>query len=328
MFYHKDPNYFRSTLLITTNTIIAYVIAYKLIAPWIIEIGSVRRLMFSVASFTIIYSLVVILLFAVGILNLPFPFNAFDYTITFMLGLLLVIGMTIYVAALALYMVINTLSLTLESYELLENSYKKELEVLKLQISPHFISNALLNLKQHIRQQDKERSIVYCQELLQLITKQLNGNTISGIPLFEELNLLERYLQMEQRRLNNNFSYEISVENEELDELLIPPMLLQPIIENSILHGFNPEVFKSKGLLKISIIKKNSGDIIILIEDNGLGKKADSNKIHEGRDSISTENIKKRINLINELGIHFIQKKTLLHNNGATIELSISQPIP
>src|SRR5699024_4920749 len=91
------------------------------------------------------------------------------------------------------------------------------------------------------------------------------------ITLKEELNLIRYYISLEEKRFDNNFNFSINKSHPELvNELLIPPLLLQPFVENAIWHGLLPSPHKQKEI-QIDIIKKTS-TVEISIEDNGVGR--------------------------------------------------------
>ena len=98
-------------------------------------------------------------------------------------------------------------------------------------------------------------------------------------------------------------------------------MLLQPLVENSIGHGFNAAIFTGKGQLTIDIKKIDAGLVSVVVADNGVGTKALTGN-HKNRKSIALDNIEKRIQLINEIGDFYIMNKKA-DTTGTTIELQI-----
>ena len=149
--------------------------------------------------------------------------------------------------------------------------------------------------------------------------KFTNANTVK---LKEELSWIEYYLQMEQQRMFHSFNYHISIDDTNLYDKEIPPMLLQPIIENSIIHGFSKEIFKGNGLINISIRTSGKNIIIITISDNGAGTSADK-LTEKDRPSIATLNINKRINLINETRLFHIKRTQNINHQGCTNTIHI-----
>lgn len=101
-----------------------------------------------------------------------------------------------------------------------------------------------------IRNQEKDKALQYNKELIDLFDEQLKFSNAEMILLKDELNWVEYYINVEKHRMQNNFTYQLDIENEEILSFEIPPMILQPLIENSIHHGFNPAYFNGNGLLK------------------------------------------------------------------------------
>jgi LytS/YehU family sensor histidine kinase len=212
--------------------------------------------------------------------------------------------------------------LSRESYELLTKTYQEEINALRLQMNPHFISNALNNLNSIIRSEDKEKALAYTTEIKELVGEQLKYATEDAIKIQEELSWLEYYLQVEQQRLANSFDYTINIPDDSVYLLNIPPMLLQPLVENSIGHGFNAAIFTGKGQLTINVKNIDDGLISVVVADNGVGTKTLPGN-HKNRKSIALENIEKRIQLINEIGDFYIVMRKNADITGTTIELQI-----
>ncbi len=176
----------------------------------------------------------------------------------------------------------------------------------------HFIFNSLNSIQYFINTQDKLSANKYLTNFAKLIRKNLDSATAEGnvITLGEELERLELYLSLESMRFKDRFDYEISAKGVDTESVLIPPMLMQPFIENSIIHGILPNE-KRKGLIKIDIEEK--GDYLnVSIEDNGIGiNKSLSSKLAMDGDhkSQGMEITSKRIELIQKIA-----------NNGISLE--------
>lgn len=145
---------------------------------------------------------------------------------------------------------------------------KKELEIraLQAQINPHFLSN-ILNTVSYIASLKKEDNIV---NLVNSIVNLLNGcmkNDNSQITVEEEISLLKSYITMQEYRLFGRFSVEFSIEPSVMS-CLIPRFLLQPILENALIHGIEPS--GKKGLIVIKGYKKDD-TLCFSITDNGVG---------------------------------------------------------
>ncbi|WP_407400403.1 sensor histidine kinase [Treponema sp.] len=166
-----------------------------------------------------------------------------------------------------------------------ENRIKLEhslISVSQSQIQPHFVNNVLYNIKV-LYSADPERA----ERMLDNLSKFLNGNkdafdTGSIHPFERELEHVKCYLEIEKERFDNiSVVYDIGVQ-----DFLLPPLTLQPIVENSIQHGLRPK--KSGGTITVSTYRKD-GNIIISVKDNGIGfdmtKPMDSGRKHLGMEN-------------------------------------------
>ncbi|APG65746.1 hypothetical protein LPB136_10385 [Tenacibaculum todarodis] len=154
-------------------------------------------------------------------------------------------------------------------------------EALQSQMNPHFIFNALNSIKLYIINNEQKNAVYYLNKFAKLIRKILEASNVKEISLREELETMELYMSIENIRFNNEINYTFSVdENLKLDSIKIPPLVLQPFIENAIWHGLSSK----KGIKKIalSVTKTEEDYILISIEDNGIGRKA-SAKIKAGK---------------------------------------------
>lgn len=146
-----------------------------------------------------------------------------------------------------------------------------ELKALKAQLNPHFIFNCLNAIRNLVQKEDNELATEYLSDFSSFIRRALHYTETKFITLEEELELCQLYLRMEQLRFEQGFSYEISIaENVQVDFIKVPPMLLQPLLENAIWHG----LLHKKGERKILIrVEAQEEQVICTIEDNGIGRK-------------------------------------------------------
>ncbi|MDN5215828.1 tetratricopeptide repeat protein [Fulvivirgaceae bacterium BMA12] len=174
-----------------------------------------------------------------------------------------------------------------------------ELKVLLSQMNPHFIFNSLNSISDYISKHDTEKANHYLLKFSSLMRMTLESSERKEISLEEDLKLIETYLQIESMRLNHKFTYEIKIDPAiDVSNTLIPPLILQPFIENSIWHGIS----KKAGNGKISLEIKRDGDFIVYsVEDDGIGRQnaAKENKLHEH--SMGTKISQNRISIINKL---------------------------
>jgi hypothetical protein len=175
------------------------------------------------------------------------------------------------------------------------------------QMNPHFIFNSLNSIQHFIVQNDQFQANNYLTNFSGLIRKILDNSKKNLIPLNEEINTLSLYLGMEKLRFENGFDYQIIKDNRiDYYETMIPPMLLQPFVENAIWHGLMP--LKTQGSLIISF--SFSEDFYhCIIEDNGIGREM-AKKVRGHKEShVSTgiQNVQERIELLNKMNKKRIQ---------------------
>lgn len=147
-----------------------------------------------------------------------------------------------------------------------------EMTALRAQMNPHFIFNALNSIKLYVVSNEPKTAALYLTKFSKLIRSILNNSKSKLVSIEDELTALELYIQMEQFRFNFKFDYEINVDEDVDQEFTeIPPMLLQPYVENAIWHGLMHK-HDGKGELCIHI-KVKEGNLEFIIEDNGIGRK-------------------------------------------------------
>lgn len=201
---------------------------------------------------------------------------------------------------------------------LVENDkLKLEQKTFQLKISPHFIFNTVSNLQGLISEKETTKSISYLTKFARLMRNILEYEKEDFISVEDEIRLLEDYMQLQQMRFKTSFEYSITVnDNVHPYFQLIPPMLLQPFVENSIIHGFGNIDY----IGKINIIFENKTDYMeIIIEDNGRGKAAQYTDVN--KQSLSTSITEQRLNVLFPKTNSFV--KTSAIDNGFRVEINI-----
>jgi ligand-binding sensor domain-containing protein len=176
-------------------------------------------------------------------------------------------------------------------------------KALRLQMNPHFIFNSLNSIQSYILSNDTDLAVNYLGRFSQLMRLILSNSRESLIPLADELHALKLYIEIEQLRFENKFTYEIVVDPSIDEEFTgVPPMIIQPYVENAIIHGL---VHKpDRGHLKLQFTQQGP-NILCLIEDDGIGRdKATEIKRNSG---INTES--KGMMITNER-IEILREKT------------------
>lgn len=176
----------------------------------------------------------------------------------------------------------------------LENS------ALRTQMNPHFIFNSLNTINSFVNSNDRAQSNQYISKFSRLVRLILDHSRQKKITLKDELEVAQLYIQLEQIRFDNRFQFNIHVEGADPDITEVPPLIIQPFVENCILHGLLP--MEQGGMLKVEIIKE-SNYLQCIIEDNGIGRTA-SRQLRErsgySRRSHGMEITLKRIALFNK----------------------------
>ncbi|HEY4149225.1 MAG TPA: tetratricopeptide repeat protein [Chitinophagaceae bacterium] len=176
-----------------------------------------------------------------------------------------------------------------------------EMKALRSQMNPHFIFNSLNSINDYIDRHDTANATLYTTRFARLMRMILENSEQKEISLAEDLKALELYMQLEALRLNHRFSYEITTDGSlDPESTLVPPLLLQPFVENSIWHG----VAKKQGGGKIQVrIKKEGSMINCIVEDNGIGRvqsAREDNQPPGERKSLGMKITMARIEIINQ----------------------------
>ncbi len=177
------------------------------------------------------------------------------------------------------------------------------LKSLRSQMNPHFIFNALNSVNSFIAVNDERAANKYLTEFSLLMRSVLENSEEDFIPLEKEIELLKLYVKLEHFRFKDKFDYTFSVdETIHLNEFVIPPMLLQPYVENAVWHGLRYK--EEKGLLEIDFKKIDAKTVKISVVDNGIGRKkskAFKTENQKKQKSKGMGNTQKRIAILNEM---------------------------
>lgn len=162
--------------------------------------------------------------------------------------------------------------------ELKNQKLEIERKLLQSQMNPHFIFNALNSIQRFVSESDSFNAQVYFARFGKLMRNILEQSRKEFISLEEEIETLQLYIDLEQLRFNNSFSATITSSIEGSGEVQIPPMIIQPFVENAILHGFKG--IRKDGKLRIHFSEVNNTTILCTIEDNGIGRQKASENTH------------------------------------------------
>ncbi|UZH56164.1 tetratricopeptide repeat protein [Salinimicrobium tongyeongense] len=213
------------------------------------------------------------------------------------------------------------------------NLARAEILVTRLRINPHFIFNSLNAITYLIQSQQNAKAMKYLVVFSRYTRMVLETSQKHVVPLSEELQLTQYYLTLEKNRFEKDFTFEIKGDDApEISKFMIPPLLLQPLIENAIWHGLLPSKKEVKILL-LEVIPEGE-EVKIIIDDNGVGRtfteKRSSEKEHK---SMGMKILKERVELYNKsysghIDFEIIDKKDEAGNpEGTRIVFKLQQKI-
>lgn len=175
-----------------------------------------------------------------------------------------------------------------------------ESQALRAQMNPHFIFNTLSSIQHYISNNDTDAALKYLSKFAKLMRRIMDNSKQQMIAVSEEISALELYLELETMRFDKKFIYHISIDKE-IDQTYdrIPSMLIQPYVENAIIHGLLP--LEASGKISISMEKQND-TILCTIEDNGIGREKSKdfkkNRVQQHK-SMGMSITKERLDILN-----------------------------
>jgi LytS/YehU family sensor histidine kinase len=174
-----------------------------------------------------------------------------------------------------------------------------EMMALRAQMNPHFIFNCINSIDSLIQDNDKYHATVYLNKFAKLIRSILDSSKQNTVTLANDMETLKLYIEMEQFRNENKFTAVIKADPGLLQEdFKVPPLIIQPYVENAILHGLQNRPGKD-GQLVISLNRRD-GQIQYIIEDNGVGRVHRQNGHSTDRVSYGMQMSSDRVKLFNQ----------------------------
>ncbi|WP_309640885.1 tetratricopeptide repeat protein [Flavobacterium sp.] len=173
-----------------------------------------------------------------------------------------------------------------------------EQKALHLQMNPHFVFNCLGSISSFIVQNGTHSAVKYLAKFSKLMRLTLEYSKQSLIPIDKEIQSLENYLELEQLRFNHKFNFTITKDKAIEDDIALPPLLLQPFVENAIIHGVIPS--KEMGTISIAFSIEEQ-HLVCIIKDTGIGytaSKAIKEKSVSVHESMALDITKKRLQMI------------------------------
>ena len=204
---------------------------------------------------------------------------------------------------------------------------EKELDALRSQMNPHFLFNSLNSINDYIMHQEPRVASKYLTKFSKLMRTILNNSKKKFVTIQEELEAVNLYMEMEQLRFSGKFDYELNVDSGiDKDALMIPAMLIQPYLENSVKHGIK-HLKNIKGTVMVNIQQVDNNRIKIQIKDNGIGRKKSQEIKHSldrNRKSYGLEITSDRVNILNQIYNVDADLKYIDHVNPTGTEVILS----
>jgi PAS domain-containing protein len=226
----------------------------------------------------------------------------------------------------------ETTELKIKEMELREANAKIgefKLMALRSVMNPHFIFNSLNSIQYFIMENDQFNAVSYLSTFSKLIRSILNNSVHNRIRLTDELGQLKHYVDLELLRFDNKFDFVLSIDDElDVENIEIPSMLIQPYVENAILHGLYNKV--GRGTLKVSV-KEAEDSVLFEIEDDGVGREAarmfrqKSLPEHKSLGTALTEERLKLINAQNQISFEIIDLFTEGLPSGTQVKIWVKE---
>jgi hypothetical protein len=197
---------------------------------------------------------------------------------------------------------------------------QSEYKALNALMNPHFIFNSLNNIQGLINKKEIRIANEYLVIFSDLVRQNMHNISKGFISLQQELTLIENYLNLEKLRFKELVNYEIKVDEEvDVDDIMIPPLMIQPLVENAVKHGLLP---KQSASGKVSVhVYEMDNLLYIVIEDNGIGltqSLQSENKLHE---SFGLSNLQKRTEHLKKIQQHEINIEVIeLKNSDGSVK--------
>ncbi len=200
-----------------------------------------------------------------------------------------------------------------------------EQKLLRSQMTPHFIFNSLSVLQGMILNKEDKKSVLYLSKFSKLLRITLENSRDKVVPLHEELTAVNNYLELQNLEVSQSYQYTILVD-EALDVSVfeIPPMLIQPFIENAIEHGFKNQKENRKIDIQLKYLNK---DLICTIKDNGVGINAQKEPKKRHKKSLATTITNERLKIVSKEfktnGSIHIENRKVYDEQGTIVTLII-----
>jgi hypothetical protein len=209
-----------------------------------------------------------------------------------------IIGMGLLVLIIIIAIYKQQLKIQQKKSEQINELNASKLAAIQSQMNPHFIFNSLNSIQDLVLKGDVENSYSYITTFSDLVRRTLSYSEKDFVEFDQEIKLLNLYLTLEKLRFKKNFIYEVDPRN--VEDIMIPPMLIQPFIENSLAHG----LLHKEGEKKLRVTFELKDMLICTIEDNGIGReqaKAIKQRQNSTHESFSGKAIGRRLEILSHV---------------------------
>jgi len=185
-------------------------------------------------------------------------------------------------------------------------SAQLETQALRSQMNPHFIFNALNSINSYVQQNDQDSASTYLVKFARVMRAVLENSRHGEVSLSEDLDALRGYLELERMRMQQRFDFKIEVAPDiDPEEVMVPPLVVQPFVENAIWHGITLKEDQGHILLRV---ERRGEQLVWIIEDDGVGRNspkpeftAEGQRVHAGvgkKTSLGTAITRARLDLV------------------------------
>lgn len=194
-----------------------------------------------------------------------------------------------------------------------------KMEALQSQMNPHFIFNAMNSIQNFIIDNNTDEALMYMGEFSKIIRQTLNNSSLQKISLYEDLQYIQSYITIENMRYKHKVDVKINIDDQiDLMEIEIPPMLIQPFIENVFVHAFNNTVTNPKLELNYKLV-----DEILIIEVIDNGKGINNNNLSRLNNSKGIKLTKERLSLLNPKFNNSVEIEST-PDNGTSVRIKLN----
>lgn len=186
-------------------------------------------------------------------------------------------------------------------YDLESKYHSAEYKTLNALMNPHFIFNSLSNIKGLVSKDDKKNAIKFLGSFSNVVRQNMQNLSKEMVSVQEEIELVAKYLELERLRFGGLVDYEVNIDPAvEVEEIFIPPLLIQPLAENAVKHGLLPKK-STEGMISVNVYEKGQS-VFIEVVDNGVGLNNSDYSEHPGYESLGLSNIEKRLSYLRQSG--------------------------